>query len=202
MSIKFHSYQMTVSELQTLYTERRLNLEPGFQRDSIWSPSQRAKLIDSMVRNYALPSVFVYKRQQDGDAVYDVIDGKQRIESVLRFTKVLKGKSPAIKDWNGTAKVRFPDPENEVTENVNWARLNKMKQQYRIMDYRFQTIEIDGTWDEIVDLFVRINSTGKPLAGQEIRNARFLKTEFLKEAKLIANRFRPYFQEAGVVTKQ
>jgi hypothetical protein len=58
-----------------------LNLDPGFQRQSVWNERDRAKLIESILRNYPLPAIFLYKRQEDGVLVYDVIDGKQRLES-------------------------------------------------------------------------------------------------------------------------
>jgi hypothetical protein len=45
MAIEYHSYQKTISELQALYDNDQLNLAPGFQRDSIWTKSERASLI-------------------------------------------------------------------------------------------------------------------------------------------------------------
>jgi uncharacterized protein with ParB-like and HNH nuclease domain len=73
----------SILDLQNLYDHGHLNLEPGFQRQSVWTERDRAKLIDSILRNYPLPAIFLYKRQEDGDLVYDVIDGKQRLESEM-----------------------------------------------------------------------------------------------------------------------
>lgn len=70
-------------DLLNLYRGDNLNLNPGFQRQSVWSERDRAKLIESILRNYPLPAIFLYKRQQDGHVIYDVIDGKQRLESIL-----------------------------------------------------------------------------------------------------------------------
>jgi hypothetical protein len=197
MAIEYHSYQKTISELHALYSKRQLNLAPGFQRDSIWTKSERTSLIRFNDPQLSAPIDLPVQAPEGGNVVYDVIDGKQRIELIFGFIGTIRLKQLG-RSW--AAKVKLP--ESETSELVNWTRLNKMRQQYRIMDYRVQTIEVDGTWDEIRDLFVRINSTGKPLKRQEVRNAKFLKTEFLGSAKQVANRFRSYFQAAGVVSEQ
>src|SRR4051794_27220455 len=79
-TIHYKSDQKTVQEILNFYEKGQLNLEPGFQRSSVWSDRDRAKLVDSILRNYPLPSIFLYKRHPEGDICYDVIDGKQRIE--------------------------------------------------------------------------------------------------------------------------
>jgi hypothetical protein len=75
----------TIQEFVLLFRNGQLNLEPGFQRDSVWATSDRKKLIESIFQNYPIPSVFLYKRNNRGKLEYDVIDGKQRLESVLMY---------------------------------------------------------------------------------------------------------------------
>ncbi len=76
----------TIQEFVSLFETKRLNLQPGFQRDSVWTVSDRQKLIESVVNRFPIPSVFLYERQDErGRVVYDVIDGKQRLESILMF---------------------------------------------------------------------------------------------------------------------
>src|ERR1700761_4832362 len=85
----------SVLDLRSLYDHNHLNLEPGFQRDSVWKPRARLLLIDSILRNYSLPAICLYKREVKGDLVYDVIDGKQRLESILMFTGAMRGRFSA-----------------------------------------------------------------------------------------------------------
>jgi len=66
----------TITDLVNLYEDGLLKLEPGFQRQSVWTERDRAKLIDSILRNYPLPAVFLYRREDDGQIIYDVITGK------------------------------------------------------------------------------------------------------------------------------
>ncbi len=67
--------------------------------------------------------------------------------------------------------------------------------------YKIQTVEVSGELREIVDLFVRINSTGKPLSSGEKRHARFFKSRFVKEAKRLVRRFRRYLLQQRILTQ-
>lgn len=82
----------SILDLINLFKSDHLNLEPGFQRQSVWTERDRAKLIDSILRNYPLPAIFLYRREENGHLVFDVIDGKQRLESILRFTGNMRGR--------------------------------------------------------------------------------------------------------------
>jgi hypothetical protein len=75
-----------VSEIINLFQSGQLNLSPGFQRNSVWTLSDRRALIDSILRQYPLPAIFLYRRVEQGNAIFDVIDGKQRIETILMFS--------------------------------------------------------------------------------------------------------------------
>lgn len=179
----------TVTDLENLYEDGLLNLEPGFQRQSVWNERDRAKLVDSMLRNYPLPAVFLYRRQVDGDFVYDVIDGKQRIESILMFVGQMRGRFG----------LNTQLPGGETTEWVDWKRLQKKKLQHLIAGYRLPVIEVDGDIGDIIDVFVRINSTGKALTPQEKRHARYYNSRFLKEADRLARRFEDFFKSNGIL---
>ncbi|MGI9069018.1 MAG: DUF262 domain-containing protein [Pyrinomonadaceae bacterium] len=71
-TINYTSDQKTILDLQNMYENGQLNLNPGFQRSSVWTERDRAKLINSILRNYPLPSIFLYCRNKDGNIVYDV----------------------------------------------------------------------------------------------------------------------------------
>src|SRR6266545_4912965 len=92
-AIVFDSNEPTIQSILDLYDRGQLDLEPGFQRASVWDIKDRSKLIDSILKNYPLPSIFLYQTQRAGDPVYYVIDGKQRIETLLMFTGRRRGQS-------------------------------------------------------------------------------------------------------------
>ncbi len=189
--LRHESDQMTVQDVINLYEKDKLMLSPGFQRDSVWTTRDRQKLVDSIVRNYPIPSIFLYRRIEEGDILYDVIDGKQRLESILMFVGLIRGN-------RFQAKVHLPDTNER--EWVDWQSLQKQKKQALITGYKLRTIEIEGELADIIDLFVRINSTGKALTAAEKRHARFYRSQFLKTAGRLASSFEKYFRKAKVLS--
>lgn len=178
----------SILDLQHLYDRGHLNLEPGFQRQSVWNERDRAKLIDSILRNYPLPAIFLYKREEDGHLVFDVIDGKQRLESVFMFTGAIRGRFSS----------RTQLPGADAVEWVDWSVLKRKGLHHLITGYEIPVIEVDGETGDIINVFVRINSTGKALTRQEQRHARYYNSPFLKEAARLANRFEDYLLKNGI----
>ena len=189
--IRHQLLQRTVQDIINLHEDGLLNLSPGFQRDSVWTERDRAKLVDSIVRNYPLPTVFLYRRESDGQIIYDVIDGKQRIETILRFAGEIRGQ-------RFSARVQFPGEDER--EWVDWKMLCRPRQQHLITGYRLNTVEVDGEIADIIDLFVRINSTGKALTPAERRHARFYNSPFLRTAARVAGQYEDYFRKNRILS--
>jgi len=176
----------TILELVNLQKQKHLNLEPGFQRKSVWSITDRRKLIQSVLEGYPVPSVFLYRREENGMPVYDVLDGKQRLETIFMFTKT----KPFARDW---FEVKFEFSEDEDWDWWSWKWLEKENRTANFWTYKIQVAEVSGDLSDIVDLFVRINSTGKALSTSEKRHARFYTSTFLKESEKLAKRYREFF---------
>ena len=65
-----------------------LNLDATYQRGDVWGPVRRRNLIRSLLQGIPIPSIIVNDRglaEWDDDHSYTVIDGKQRITSLLQF---------------------------------------------------------------------------------------------------------------------
>jgi hypothetical protein len=193
-SLTFTYSDQTVQGLALHFKVGALNLEPGFQRDSVWTTADRRRLIQSILQGYPIPSVFLYRRIDGGKLKYDVIDGKQRIESLLMF----QGIKGFYRDtFSVTTRMRPEDP----LEEWDWAKMRKKGHEHRVTAYAIQTVEVSGDLSDIIDLFVRINSTGKRLTGAEKRHARFYRSDFLKAAAKLANRYRSYFIGERILSK-
>jgi hypothetical protein len=102
----------------------------------------------------------------------------------------------------GKMRGRFPThvqmPGADSKEWINWNDLKRSRRQHLVTGYEIPVIEIDGEMGDIIDLFVRINSTGKALTPQEKRHAKYFSSPFLKEASKLANRFQSYFLKNGI----
>lgn len=184
----------TVNDLVLLAKNKQLNLNPAFQRQSVWSLADRKKLVESLLDERPIPSVFLYEAGigPRGRTVYAVIDGKQRIETLFMFMGV-----NGFSDEDAFS-VR-PDPENRRVAGQYWWELTR-EQQNRILNTRLQVVEIAWPLSDVIDLFVRINSTGKRLTGAEQRNARWIDNPVLREAKRLAEEYEPFFTQNKVFT--
>ncbi|MFY9310775.1 MAG: DUF262 domain-containing protein [Bacteroidia bacterium] len=189
--LSHNSYPKPIHDLVHLYTNRQLNLNPGFQRSSVWSNKDRSKLIESILRNYPLPAIFLYHREENGRIIYDVIDGKQRLETILMFMGVLRGN-------RFTVKTQLED-NSDITE-FDWNYLKRKSKQAIIEGYKLYTIEVDGDLSNIIDVFVRINSTGKALTSAEKQHAKYYHSPFLKTAANVANKYKDYLSKTGVLS--
>jgi 5-methylcytosine-specific restriction endonuclease McrA len=187
-SIVHKTTTKSILDLQNLYAHDHLNFEPGFQRQSVWVERDRAKLIDSILRNYPLPAIFLYKRHQDGHLVFDIIDGKQRLESIFMFMGTMRGKF-----WTRTQL-----PGSDDFEWLDWGTLRRRGLHHLMLGYELPVIEVDGEIGDIIHVFVRINSTGKALTKQERRHAQYYSSPFLKQAAKLAARFEWYFTSNGI----
>jgi len=182
----------TILELRSLQDQGHLNLEPGFQRKSVWTMSDRRRFIQSVLEGYPVPSIFLYRREENGIPIYDVLDGKQRLETIFMFAKV----KPFAR-W--TFDVKFEFPEDGEWYWWDWKNLEKHERTGNFLTYKMQVAEVSGDLADIVDLFVRINSTGKPLTSSEKRHARFYTSPFLKESLRLAKRHRQFLMKQGVI---
>src|SRR3989338_3021174 len=196
--ISFDASEKTIQDIANLYrsftrnNQRHLNLSPGFQRESVWTIKDRQKLIDSILRNYPIPAIFLYRREDNGEIIYDVIDGKQRIETCLMFMGIMRGNQFYI-------KTHMPDKDER--EKITFKLLQKRSKQYLLTGYRITAIEVNGDPSDVIELFVRINSTGKALSPAEKRNAKYYHSPFLKVAGKLASKYENYFLKNEILTE-
>jgi hypothetical protein len=122
MELRSDFGERTINELCLMFRNRQINLEPGFQRQSMWTNLDRRRLIQSIASAYPIPCIFLYKRSLRGRLVYDVIDGKQRLETILMFTRQGRFR----RDW---FDVRLP-VDDGLDESVNAHTLARISREW------------------------------------------------------------------------
>lgn len=146
-----------------LYHGNQLDLNPPYQRRSAWTLKDRKFFLDTIFRNYPSPAVFLHKKIDEtmGKMIYHVVDGKQRLETIILFTQ------------NGMAIDReFGD---ERLGGKKWKKIeNDPDLAVRFRNYQV-TIEFIDTDDANVinEVFDRLNRNSRRLERQELRHAKY-----------------------------
>lgn len=149
-----------------LFRERRLiNLEPAYQREAgVWSTEKKQLFVDSIINGYDVPKVYMHKVDQDKTGyAFAVVDGKQRISTLLEF---MDGKFEFAEDF------KYVGYECEVPPKPG-DTFNDLQEQTRdIFKEKSLDVVIIETEDEedIEELFSRLNN-GEKLNAAESRNA-------------------------------
>jgi hypothetical protein len=69
-----------ISWLIDLHRHNQLDLDPPYQRRSVWTRKDRQFFLDTIFRNYPSPAIFLHKTINDaGKTTYHVVDGQQHL---------------------------------------------------------------------------------------------------------------------------
>ncbi len=151
---------ISINDLLTWHENRQLIARPLYQRYKVWNDSARSFLIDSIVRDYPLPAIFVREKidVSTRKTEREILDGQQRISAILDFCN---DKFTVKKTHNKEIGNKFfSELSDEIKEDIL---------QYRISIEKI-LISDDST---IFEIFARLNSNNIPLNSQETRNAIF-----------------------------
>jgi len=164
-------YSLSIGELMSLYKEFEIDIHPEFQRFFRWSPNQKTKLIESILLGIPIPPIFVSQRE---DGVWDVIDGLQRLSTILEFTGLLRDSEGVIKlPSTLNATEYLPSLEGKYWQKEDDPE-NSFDQLQRLIIKRsklgVQIIKKESDKDTKFELFQRLNTGGTALTEQEIRN--------------------------------
>ena len=98
--------KLNPATLETLpETVIKVNIE--YQRGVIYSTDKQAAVIESILKDFAIPSIVLWKNIEDD--TYDVIDGKQRLTSIFLF----RSGNLQINDIGNTQKYYSQISEND-----------------------------------------------------------------------------------------
>ena len=169
--IHTEGYPMSIGEIINLYDDNEIDLHPEFQRFFRWSDLQKTKLIESILLGIPIPSIFISQRD---DGVWDVIDGVQRLSTILQFVGDLKdernNKEKPLKllktEYLPSLEGKLWDSPNPKTSLTTSQRLTFKREK---LDLKIIRKESDKNYK--FELFQRLNSLGSTLSGQELRNS-------------------------------
>lgn len=82
--IKANADVWPINEFVQRAQDGELNLSPSYQRADVWPTGDAQQLIESVLRGIPLPSIILLQ-DDEGGVNFEVVDGKQRLTSILRF---------------------------------------------------------------------------------------------------------------------
>jgi hypothetical protein len=187
---KRESNTISLANFWENYQLEKYNFNPGYQRDSVWSEEKQSFLIDSILKNIPIPPIFLHQIIDDntGKTSYAVIDGKQRLTSIINF---IKGEISSSSDGEDSPLFNARLAGLEFTELETEDLIDIRRSFWR---YSIPIEYIDTSDKSTIDaIFDRLNRNGEPLQGQELRRAGYYGTTLLNHVEELAK--TPFWAE-------
>jgi hypothetical protein len=163
-----------------------LELNPRFQRRSVWSPTAKSYLIDTILRGKPMPKIFIRQKINvtTKTSVREVVDGQQRLKTILSF----------IKDGFVVSKRHNPEYGDILFSNL------PTEVQAQILTYEVAVdLLINLPDSEVLDIFGRLNSYAVVLNEQEkIHSDHFSAFKILADS--IGRKYNEYWTKQHIMS--
>lgn len=140
-----------------------INLRPEYQRRLRWSAKQKSLLIESLLLNIPIPPIFLYESEL---ARYEVMDGQQRLNAVHQYLEndfALLG----LEKLTYLIGRRYKMLPPKLRRGLDRASLSAI-----VLLHETRSDQSDPYLVRRL-VFERLNTGGRPLNPQEIRNSIF-----------------------------
>lgn len=160
--IRVDTKTFSIKQMNDLIENGDVDLSPDFQRGFVWNDiTRKSRLIESLLLRIPIP---VFYFAQDEEGMFQVVDGVQRLTVINSFMKNefrLKNLE-YLSECNGKY-FKLPDAKSDSLEDMYVRRIEQTQLFVNVIDPQ--------TPGKVkYDIFKRINTGGKALNSQEIRN--------------------------------
>lgn len=167
------SITWNVKQIVKMIKNNNISFDNAVQRGYEWDVKRASLFIHSLITGYPVPPFFAVRGK---DKVYDMLDGKQRMTTLLRF-------------YNGDFALRDVPPINytidgqEMEMYIDDCKYENLPEEVRdeldstsLTVYYFDSI----TEDEVAEMFYRLNN-GKSVSNGTLMRVRAKSKDKLKE---------------------
>lgn len=151
----------TIDSLHGKFKKGRLVLQPDFQRQVVWDKKKASRLVESVLLDVPLPTIYL---AEEHDSKVSVIDGQQRLTAFFAY---IDGIWPVD-------KTDFKLSGLQVNRDLNKKLYKDLQDdiQEKIKDATIRTITFKKDSDPNLrfEIFERLNTGSVPLNDQELRN--------------------------------
>lgn len=188
--IKTERLQMSLGEIASMYEARELDILPEFQRLFRWSVKKKSDFVESILVGIPVPPAFVYENQ---DGTWELIDGLQRISTVLEFMGVLR--DPDTGEYQNsrlTAAKYLKSLKDVVWKDTGAAGEKTLDKPLQLFFRRarldLQVLKYPSDPETKFDLFQRLNRGGAYANEQEVRSCSMVMADptFMRRVKELA----------------
>lgn len=177
--------QYRISDFLEWYRDKKLILNPDFQRGSVWTPAARSFLIDTILRQLPIPKIYLRTKVDVATqrSVREVVDGQQRLRAIIDFSN---DRFALSKRADELAGLRYSTLDPEYQEIF--------------ISYPIavgQLLNADD--DDVLEVFSRLNSYTVTLNAAEKRHAQF-QGEFKWIIRNTSRKWHVLWEEYKVVT--
>ena len=153
-----HNIQ-TVSWFFDLFQRDLLDLDPPYQRRSVWNQSFKDYFVDTVLLGLPAPAIFLFEEiSPEGRSVYHVVDGKQRLTTLLHFV---------------TDAFPVSDNSQSILQAGTYFSALSPETKTDFWSYAFLVEYVSSSDQELINgIFDRINRNVMKLTAQELRHAK------------------------------
>ena len=159
----------SIERIYGFFLERRFLVNRRYQRKLVWTIEEKQAFIDSLVNGYPVPLFLLAEAAVDDEKRYEVIDGMQRLNAIASFIEGRYTLHGSYFDLDAMAATKEAADSQRLKQ-----RTPKLERSIctRIASYQVPLSIYELTEHQEVDeVFRRINSYGRQLSRQDLRQA-------------------------------
>lgn len=165
LSIKGESIQ----SLYGSYLKETFLVNRRYQRKLVWTIEEKRSFLDSIVNGYPVPLVLLAEVKTDAGRKLEIIDGMQRMNAIMSFIDQEFDLHGKYFDLDTMADTKFLKDNGDITQKND---ILDRKICAEIVRYQIPlSVYQESGGNHIDEVFRRLNSGGRHLSKQELRQA-------------------------------
>ncbi|MFD8353327.1 DUF262 domain-containing protein, partial [Streptomyces coelicoflavus] len=170
MSIPLSDLSVRSESVQKLYTDYladRFSVNRRYQRKLVWTVEEKCDLVDSILSDLPIPLILVAEISGESGTSYELIDGMQRLNAIFSFIENEFDIDGQFFDLQALADTKSQLDDGKFVQRKP---VLPRDQSRKIANYLLpMSIFKASDPDQVDKVFRRINSGGRRLSGQELR---------------------------------
>ncbi|GAA1388908.1 DUF262 domain-containing protein [Catellatospora chokoriensis] len=159
-------FDLSLRELSRMVVEEEIRIAPEYQRQFRWKDDIQSALIESFLLGLPVPAIFV---ATNSDGTWEVVDGLQRICTILRFMGLDAPESEELHFAEKPLKLRELKSLTEFEGLVYEDFPRPIKLTFDKRYLRVQVLSDKSNTEIRFELFRRLNAGAVELTAQEVR---------------------------------